>query len=213
MMNNKYLAIVLAVAAVLIVVYQVAFNKKKPRRQTQQKPLITQPAQPQSQPQTQPQGQPAPAATPPTVARSSRKAAPVEAPRKPHEGLQIDYNSPILLTRVTDNPIEPYPKEELPQQFGATIFSKPQSVEEIVSTGTPEEKEVRFKLNSIVIDKKRRLALINDTIVKVGDFISGAQVMNIQKSHVLLKFRDQTILLSTTSRIKKITYVGGTGEN
>jgi len=101
MLNNKYLAVGLAVIAVVAVVYQVFFNKPA-------KPAARQvnPAAVQSRPAVSP--------------------SPVQntAPEKDGD-LIIDFASPILLKRVYENPMEKFPGRELPDQFGRAIFSPP----------------------------------------------------------------------------------------
>ncbi len=52
-----------------------------------------------------------------------------------------------------------------------------------------------MELNGIVYDKERPRAIINDTIVKVGDTIEGAKVVRIEKSAVVLSLRDKVINL------------------
>ncbi|MCP4152802.1 MAG: hypothetical protein GY757_34030 [bacterium] len=209
MMNNKYVAIGLSIAAVILVVYQVysQLNKNKNLKPAVVMEKFPGENMPGSQPPG-PQSRPAsrPAMNPPTTSAGSSSSD--------EEGLDIDYHSPILLKKVSDNPVEKYSRQEMIQTAGVAFFQLPQEevVEEVEDKKTGEVVEVQFILNSIVIDKERRLAVVNDSIVKTGDIINGARVMSIQKSRVVLKIKDKTIVLSTTSRIKLIKLVGGNGE-
>ena len=101
MLNNKYLAVVLAVVAVVAVVYQVFFNK---------------PAEPSAR-----QVNPEAVQSRPAVSLSPAQET---APGKDGD-LIIDFASPILLKRVYENPMGKFPRRELPDQFGRVIFSPP----------------------------------------------------------------------------------------
>jgi hypothetical protein len=210
-LNNKYLAIGLSIAAVAVVTYQIFFNKPEPRRsRTQMAPGIAKTAPRRKAPQKQPAAQPR-VSTPPVT--SSSAAGPDTAPPQTtqNSGLMIDFNSPVLLKRVPPEMAVDYPRQEFPSTFGVAIFSKGLSPDETpVQTETP--KEITFKLNGIIIDSEKRVAIINDTILKVGDIISGAKVMIIVKSKVVLKINSKDVVLSTNSRIKKVKLIGGQGE-
>jgi len=128
MLNNKYLAVVLAVVAVVVAVYQVFFNKPaKPARQVN------------------------PAAVRPRPAVSP---SPVQNTDPGKDGdLIIDFASPILLKRVYENPMGKFPRRELPDQFGRAIFSPPPHREDEpptdTVTGSPvkkTEKPVKIKI-------------------------------------------------------------------
>jgi len=106
---------------------------------------------------------------------------------------------------------EKYPRREIPDSFGIPIFSRGILQQKKVETPVPT-REVEFKLNAIIIDQNRRIAIINDTIVKVDDTIAGAKVVAIVKSKVQLKIKSKTIVLSTNSRIKRVKLIGGQGE-
>ncbi len=205
MMNNKYVAIGLSIAAVILVVYQVYNQLNKNKSLAPAVVMENLPGDPPPGTGTQagPSTGPSTAGTqPPTSpamgpAASQRTAATAAS----DDGLVIDYNSPILLKKVSDNPLEKYYRQELTQTSGTAFFVLPQEeiTEEVKDTKPGKVKEIKFVLNSIVIDKERRLAVINDSIVKTGDIINGARVMSIQKSRVVLKIKDKTIVLSTTS--------------
>lgn len=52
-----------------------------------------------------------------------------------------------------------------------------------------------FRLNSILVGKTRRLALINDTLVQVGDTIDSARVISINEDSVVIADSGKTITL------------------
>ncbi|KTD50724.1 hypothetical protein [Legionella quateirensis] len=55
--------------------------------------------------------------------------------------------------------------------------------------GTP------FNLQSILIGRMRRLAMINEQIVSVGSSINGARVLAIDKNHVVLLYSGRKVVL------------------
>lgn len=209
-LNNKYLAVGLSIAAVVVVSYQVFFNK--PTELVRQ-PMKDQPMFSQRGKSNQPHP---PVTTPspdPAVSPGSREQAGDSFQPPPDtDGLTIDYHSEVLLKRISPDAVQPYPRQELPQEFGSGIFSKKEEASE-TQEGPKYKREVEYKLNAIIIDRKRRIAIINDTILTVGDMIQGAEVVSIIKSRVVLTIEKKTVLLSTNSRIKKVTLIGGKGEN
>lgn len=211
-LNNKYLAVGLSIAAVVVVSYQVFFNKPtKPVRQPMQdQPMFSQRGK-SNQPHP-PVATPAPAPPAPTTATPGKQMGDSAQPPPQTDGLTIDYHSEILLSRISPDMVESYPRQELPQEFGTTIFSKGEDAP-AGKEGPKYQREVEYKLNAIIIDRTRRIAIINDTILSVGDMIQGAQVVSIVKSRVVLTIEKKTILLSTNSRIKKVKLIGGKGEN
>ena len=118
MMNNKYLAIGLVIFAVAVVFYQVVLRKDKPKGRNAPASAVSQPAtQPSPTPQT---------ATPQTMQPSTNMPGPGSqntAVAKNDDGLSIDFDSPLLLKRVFENPMDPYPKQELDPPFGTAILS------------------------------------------------------------------------------------------
>ncbi len=200
-LNNKYLAVGLSITAVVVVSYQIFFNKPtQPARQ----PMKNQPMFSQ---QGKSAGTTPPPRPKPAVAESQQTAG-----SSTGQGLVIDYNSEILLQRVPPEAVEPYPRQELEQEFGGDVFSKGE-VEPKKETGPKYQREVEFKLNAIIIDRTRKIAIINDTILTVGDHIQGAEVVSIVKSKVVLSVNGKEVPLSTNSRIKKVKRIGGKGEN
>lgn len=210
MLNNKYLAIVLAVAAVIIVFYQMFLRKPDKMVRRQAAPAVETPSPAVMPPPAagQPAGTPGTGETP-AAGGMGPGASAAAGPRE--EGVDIDADSPILLKRVYENPMESYPRRELSPEFGKAIFSPPEPVGQPVARAG-EAKEVQFRLDSIVIDKNRQLAVINNTILFPGDFIHGAQVIHISKQNVLLKLKEENILLSTSRVVKDIKLIGGNGD-
>jgi hypothetical protein len=197
-LNNKYLAVGLSAAAVVVVGYQIFINKACETRPSVRREA----ARPAA-------SRPTPRTTPP-----ADTAAVQSQPTSGDNGLVIDFNSPMLLKRIHARMAEQYPRQELPPQFGPAIFTRGKEYQPDQSTGNPvTEKEMKFELNAIILDMQRRLAIINNTIVKEGDMVGGAKIFAIAKSKVVLKINGQTVILSTNSRIKTVRLLGGTGEN
>lgn len=46
---------------------------------------------------------------------------------QPADDIMIDFHSPMLLRRVYEEPIEAYPRQELPRKFGSGIFTAPRN--------------------------------------------------------------------------------------
>lgn len=204
MLKNKYVAIVLAIVAVVVVVYQ--FFLREPEGSGIKPSTHVQAAGMQPKPAAGMQSRSAAGPAPQVGGTTAPK------PGQPvsQDAPEIDYDSPILLQRVYDNPIEPYPRRELPDEYGTPIFT----TGETGDPGKPQiEREIQFHLNLIVIDKHRRLTVINGLILAPGDFVSGAEVKRIEKSRVTLSFRQKTIVLSTDSRLHTIKLIGGNVEN
>jgi hypothetical protein len=153
--------------------------------------------------------------------RAQPQPQPVSSP-SPSEGSQtivddggpvIDFNSEILLKRIPAEMIEKVPDRELPDAFGRPIFSTglEQVEKQRVETGTAGE--VEYRLNAVIIDRRRRIAIINDTILKKGDIIAGARVTAVMKSKVVLKVNGKDIELSTDSPIKRVRLTAAKDES
>ena len=80
--------------------------------------------------------------------------------------------------------------------------------EKVEQKTTAPTKTVEFKLNAIIMDQNRKLTIINDTILKVGDMVSGARVTRIGKGEVILRINNRDVVLSTNSRIKQVRIIG-----
>ncbi|MCP5045729.1 MAG: hypothetical protein GY940_01055, partial [bacterium] len=199
--NNKYLAVGLSIAAVGILVYQIFFNEGG---SSNRRPSTLRPETGTQLPGLNPSAQ-SPAVDPALQAPTG----PVQTPGE-GAGLVVDYHSEILLKPVPKEFTQPVPRKELPSLFRPGIFSfeapEEETIEEKINTRT---KTVEFKLNAIIMDKDRKLTIINDTILKVGDMIAGARVMRIGKGEVILNVNNKNIILSTNSRIKQVKIIEG----
>ena len=56
-------------------------------------------------------------------------------------------------------------------------------------------KGISFNLQSILVGKMRRSAMINDKLVGVGSTVNGARVLAIDKNHVVLFYSGRKKLL------------------
>jgi hypothetical protein len=206
-MNNKYLAIVLSIVAVLVVIYQAFLRKptksiQQQMNQSREAGAMYSTVGRQSETARGNKSVPSPSDSPSAAVKSGEKKV---------EGLVIDYNSRLLWERINPELAIPYSKQELPDDFGVKIFTRGKLSED-KPTGPKYEKELEFNLNAIIIDEKRRIAIINNTILQEGDIIQGAEIISIIKSRVTLKINDEQFVLATNSRIKKIRLMGGRGE-
>ncbi|MCP5049488.1 MAG: hypothetical protein GY940_20120 [bacterium] len=217
-LNNKYLAIGLSIAAVGILTYQIFFNEgaTRSRRPSTHKPMIQSqsPAPTSQSPTTQPPVT-GPASSEPPVIDPARQS-PTGPPRDPggDSDLVVDYNSEILLKRIPRELTGKFPRREITPEFGEAIFTRGVTEqEEKEETQSAPAKKVVFELNAIIMDRERRLTIINDTILKVGDVISGAKVIGIGKGKVVLNIENKNVILSTNSRVKQVWLIGGKGEH
>ena len=64
------------------------------------------------------------------------------------------------------------------------------------ASAPPKGKKQKFTLNGIIYDVKAPTALINGTLVKVGDTIEGAKVKKITKVDVELEYQESVIVLN-----------------
>ncbi|MFC1594496.1 hypothetical protein ACFL38_04135 [Candidatus Omnitrophota bacterium] len=81
-----------------------------------------------------------------------------------------------------------------------TILVKQQNVESlpIETDTTPSKAVIKFNkpvLNGIFATEEGYFALINDRIVKVGDYIDGMEILSIVKDEVMLDFKGEAISL------------------
>lgn len=214
-LNNKYLAIGLSAAAAGLLFYQIFINKAcdpKPSVRPQSGEVEKAgPSPPQVPISPQPQAQTNAAGSVNTNGEESVQTA--DASQHANNGLTIDYNSPMLLNRIHSQMAQKHPHKELPPQVGKSAFTRgiePSQKQE--TTKKAIEKEVKFELNAIIMDAMRKLAIINGVIVKEGDMVAGAKINIIAKSKVILKINNQTVILSTNSRIQTVRLLGGNGE-
>jgi len=211
-LNNKKLAIVLSVVAVVLLVYQIFFNKSTPdyKRHTEASSVSAKNIKPsQAAPVQQSPTQTQQSQSTQSTASSADSPAVIDGGGGP----LIDANSPILLKRIPVEMAEPYPLENLPDEYGLPIFTLGEEKKaEPKKSDAPPPLEQEFILNGIIIDKERKTAIINNTILKENQLIGGARVLSIRKGEVILEVNNERISLSTNSRIKRVRLIGGTGE-
>ena len=66
-----------------------------------------------------------------------------------------------------------------------------------------------WSVNEILFSGKRRVAIVNNVAVAIGDSINGARVVDIKPGHVVLKYKDKIIkpqlkTLSVKKQLKQI---------
>jgi len=54
-------------------------------------------------------------------------------------------------------------------------------------------KKKGFLVREILFSGKRRVAIVNNVAVSRGDVVSGARVIDIKPTHVVLNYKDKTI--------------------
>jgi hypothetical protein len=67
-------------------------------------------------------------------------------------------------------------------------------------------KKPGWHVNEILFSGERRVAIVNNVSVVIGDSINGARVVDIKPGHVVLKYKDKMInaRLQTISVKKKV---------
>jgi hypothetical protein len=76
----------------------------------------------------------------------------------------------------------------------------------VASPKTVQKKETVLRLSSILISSNRKIAIIDDQMLSVGDKIGGARLISITRDSVRLVRKGKTINLSlqSISAIKKL---------
>lgn len=184
MLNNKWLAIGLSVAAVVLVLVRLVFHGTPP---------------PAGQPVESPAPLVQPAAAAPVPPSGAATALPgTISPSLLPEIAPIDSNSDLLLHPIDRDTVEPLPRRPLGTPFGVRVFSLP-AAPATPDAGTSEAAAVTtFSLQGIVREGGRRVAVINHLPVRAGDTVAGAQVLQIESNRVVLRYGEQTIELTTT---------------
>ena len=92
---------------------------------------------------------------------------------------------------------------------GPTDFVK--SMEEALGKQKPPPKEAKkkrkkkrkyiwskasFELTGIIYDPKKPLAVINGSLIGVGEMVDGAEVIEIKKRNVIIRYRNKEIVLN-----------------
>jgi hypothetical protein len=83
---------------------------------------------------------------------------------------------------------------KMPASHTPSVSKKLRSPKE--ETSSPKKEASGLSLSGIFFSDGEYLALINDRIVKVGDYIGKAQVVKIEPDGVEIKFKDSTLRLS-----------------
>jgi len=68
-------------------------------------------------------------------------------------------------------------------------------LKDILSGAVDKVKTSRFKLSGIMYDPQDPRALVNNTVVKVGDYVDGAEVVAITQDNVELSAGGETVML------------------
>jgi len=101
--------------------------------------------------------------------------------------------------RISEPEKEKRPAEEAPLPQGSPEGcgrEDPFAPLELQRVQAPVQKEgPQFRLNGIVWSEDQPLAIVNDTIVGVGDTIQGAQVVEIKRREVILKYEGKVLSL------------------
>ncbi|MDT8283772.1 MAG: hypothetical protein RQ982_13310, partial [Gammaproteobacteria bacterium] len=58
---------------------------------------------------------------------------------------------------------------------------------------SPAVKKSGWQVNEILFSGERRVAIVNNVAVVIGDHINGAKIVDIKSGHVVLKYKDKTI--------------------
>lgn len=70
----------------------------------------------------------------------------------------------------------------------------------ISDVAAAEKDAVGFDLQSIIISNSRRMAIINNRLVKVGDNIGGAKVVAIERNAVVLSVAGRKLIIHLFKR-------------
>lgn len=87
-------------------------------------------------------------------------------------------------------------KSQPPSKKGGVLADeKLESLRKSERQVKPEEKKSLFNLSGIIYDPKNPRAIINNTIVKKGDIINDAEVVEIAENTVKLHYKDSEVIL------------------
>jgi hypothetical protein len=181
MLNNKWLAIGLSIAAVALVLFRLVFRSG--------------PAVP-----TPPPDQPSALIQPRTAAPATTPGAPTQFTVTPETlpGIDpVDTSSDLLLSRIDREIAAPVSRRPLGTPFGHKVFSLPVA-ENLLRTGEAPAPAPEFTLQGTVSEGGRRVAVINHQPVRTGETVAGAEVVSIEPLRVVLRFGTQLIELFTT---------------
>jgi hypothetical protein len=185
-MKNKYVAIGLAILAIILVAYRLFFSgdANSKVRQVQTGPAIIH--------------------DPGMVVTDNITPVLVNS-----ESIKID---PLMLLDNIDYRSQRYKLKEL-NDTGSNIFVDNGSTSgngqgvQIMDEG---DKIYKYSLFAVVIDQNRKVAVINDRICRVGDILpGGAAVRIIEKGRVELNIQDKKVILLINPGIDEIKQVQG----
>jgi hypothetical protein len=120
-----------------------------------------------------------------------------------------------LISTSISNPMRP-PKLALDKYQQAIIKSKPKTV--VVNKEVVKPKVVKLKplkLTSILYSSTRKVAIIDEKLLNVGDHINGARLVKIEKNNVYLISSGKTInlpLSNQSTNIQKTVVQKTTGQ-
>lgn len=177
MLRNKWLALGLSLLAVVLIVYRVFFDQEK----------MSPPAS---------SAQPLVPSVPPDDPEAHSPEPNLEW-TDPSGDLLLDLDSPLLMRRVHPSAelFEPY--TPLSSRFGLDIFVRTRESEPEKKEGELTEPE-RLELNGIVIERDRRLAIVNRQLVKEGEYVGAALVVRIEPGRVLCRIEGTDIVLESS---------------
>lgn len=183
MMNNKKLAIVLSIVAVIVVFYQIFLRKDDDATPNRQNPKFVKTNIKRVH------------RTTPSMANKTGNEATDNIENLPNNMI-IDLYSPQLLKRI-----KPYIDNsmiELEDNFGENIFGfKTKKIKEENKIKKTQKIPV-LNLNGIIeiIKDKIIVAIINNRLYNKGEMVENAKIEKIEKYRVFLKFNTETIILS-----------------
>ncbi len=190
-MNNKILAVVLSIIAVIVVFYQIFLRKddNKIKKNIQNKQIVKANVSNNG-------------TSSPLISTFTEKD--VQDPlnmnsQEAYSGMLIDLYSQQLLKRI-----EPYvdqSKVELNANMGNNIFGYKEKEKEALNTKVDKEKPVLILSGIIeIIKNKIVIAIINDQLYRSGEIVDNAVIEKIEKYRVLLKFNKETIILTVNQQ-------------
>lgn len=186
-MNNKILAVVLSIVAVVVVFYQIFLRKDDDQKNNKINKV-----------QFVNRGNPTDRYTPPSALSRN-----METDNMNGQGTEItsgrmliDIYSEQLLERV--KPYMDKSKVELMGDFGDNIFGNSVTQKKKVSETKIEKKVPSLHLVGIIeiIKNKIKVAIINSRLYRKGDIVENAIIEKIEKYRVLLKFNKEIIILT-----------------
>jgi len=69
----------------------------------------------------------------------------------------------------------------------------------------PEQQETDFNLTAVRIDETSRSVIINGKLLREGDRIESAQILEIHPAHVILDYEDKRLVVRLYSSFSKTT--------